>query len=194
MMPITSIYSVIGDSNIRRNMTSMNIASRQVMSDCQIIDCPKFSDLDNAFSSIRQESTVCIFQSVTQLLLNAADIGTVLSTIETLLNELSAKLVQLCRARPALLVTVCPPMYRAWPLWYRHHLAEMAASFSQVFSKIDLPNLMLLPSFINQDVTPDGHLTIVSGLHFLLHLFDESEKLIRDQTVRPEVKLAQVKI
>ena len=128
-------FSVIGDSNIRRNMTTMNMASRQAMSGCQIIDCPSLSDLENSFAAIRAESDVCIFQAVTHLLLIAPDLGTVQSTIDTLFHELSAKIVVLCRARPDLMVTLCPPMYRPWPLWYRHHLAEMASGFSQVFGQ-----------------------------------------------------------
>ena len=185
-------FSVIGDSNIRRNMTTMNMASRQAMSGCQIIDCPSLSDLENSFTAIRAESDVCIFQAVTHLLLIAPDIGTVQSTIDTLFHELSGKIVVLCKARPDLMVTLCPPMYRPWPLWYRHHLAEMASGFSQVFGKLDLPNLMLLPSFINQDVTSDGHLSVVSGLHFLLHLFDQSEKAIDERSIRSELKIPQV--
>ena len=186
------IFTVIGDSNIRRNMTTMNMASRQAMAGCQVIDCPSFSELESSFASIRAESNVCVFQAVTHLLLSAPDLGTVQSTIDTLFNELSAKLIILCRARPDLTLTICPPMYKAWPLWYRHHLAEMASGFSQVFGRIDLPNLVLLPSFINQDVTSDGHLTVVSGLHFLLHLFDESEKAISDRSIRQELKVPQV--
>ena len=40
-------------------------------------------------------------------------------------------------------------------------------------------NLYLIPSFICQDLSPDGiHLTAVSGLHYLLHLFDQSEAVL----------------
>ena len=192
-MPITSIYSVIGDSNIRRNMTSMNIASRQVMSDCQLIDCPPLSGLEEAFTSVRAESTVCVFQAMTQLLLHAADVGTFQSTIEALLHEVSTKIAVWCHARPALTVMVAPPMYRAWPLWYRHHLPEVSAFFSTAFGKLKSPNLVLLPSFFNQDVMPDGvHLTPVAGLHYLLHIFDESEKAIRDRALSHEDRFPQV--
>ena len=192
-MPITSIYSVIGDSNIRRNMTSMNIASRQVMSDCQLIDCPPLCNLEDAFTSVRKESTVCVFQAITQLLLLASDLGTFQSTIESLLHEVSTKIAVFCQARSSLLVMVAPPMYRAWPLWYRHHLPEVSEYFSTAFGKVRHPNLILLPSFLNQDVLPDGiHLTPVAGLHYLLHMFDESEKAIRDQGLCPEDKIPLV--
>ena len=38
------------------------------------------------------------------------------------------------------------------------------------------PNVHLIPSFSHQELLPDGvHLTPVSGLHYVLHLFDQSE-------------------
>ena len=192
-MTITSVYSVIGDSNIRRNMTSMNVASRQVMAECEVIDCPPLSNLEDAFASVRKESTVCIFQASTQLLVAAADVGTFLSTIETLLHELAAKVTVFCRARSSMMIMVCPPMYRPWPLWYRHHLPEVASTFSQVFSRIDLPNILMLPSFINQEILVDGiHLTPVAGLHYLLHMFDESEKALKSRTLSSDEKVTSV--
>ena len=40
---------------------------------------------------------------------------------------------------------------------------------------IKVPNLVLLPSFSSQDLMPDGiFLTPVSGLHYVLHLFDQA--------------------
>ena len=47
-MSVTNIYTIIGDSNIRRNMTAMNIASRQAMATCQVIDCPVLNSLEAA--------------------------------------------------------------------------------------------------------------------------------------------------
>ena len=55
------------------------------------------------------------------------------------------------------------------------------------------PNLIILPSFVSQDLMPDGiHLTPVSGLHFVLHLFDQTDTLLALEPARPEVKLAHV--
>ena len=75
---------------------------------------------------------------------------------------------------------LAPPMYRTTPLWYRQHLAELANVFSEVFSRDKPANLFLLPSFINQDILDDGyHLNPVAGLYYLIHLIDESEKLLK---------------
>ena len=55
------------------------------------------------------------------------------------------------------------------------------------------PNLHLLPSFPTQDLCPDGKfLTPVAGLHYMLHIFDQSQSLLTRATLTSEVQLAQV--
>ena len=71
---------------------------------------------------------------------------------------------------------VAPPLYRNHPMWYQRGLTQIAARFSVTFSEGKPDNLFLLPSFSSQDLLPDGaFLTPVSGLHYVLHLFDSSE-------------------
>ena len=54
-------------------------------------------------------------------------------------------------------------------------------------------NLFLLPSFISQDLSPDGvHLTAVSGLHYILHLFDQTAAVLALDPREPEFKLIKV--
>ena len=40
------LFSIVGDANVRRNMTGLNIASRATMKSAQIIDCVQISGLD----------------------------------------------------------------------------------------------------------------------------------------------------
>ena len=48
--------------------------------------------------------------------------------------------------------------------------------FSSAFTSNQPPNLHLLPSFTSQDLSPDGvFLNPISGLHYLIHLFDRTE-------------------
>ena len=77
-------------------------------------------------------------------------------------------------------VIVAPPLYRDRPLWYQQGLAQIAARFSSSLSAAPPSNLRLLPSFLSQDLDPDGvHLTPVSGLHYILHLFDSTVSLLQ---------------
>ena len=103
-MSITNVYTVIGDSNIKRNMTSMNIASRTVMKDCQVIDCPSLDTLEAALASVRDESTVLIFSAISELLASGSDRGTVQASMNFVLSSVATKLSILCRARPSLQV------------------------------------------------------------------------------------------
>ena len=54
-------------------------------------------------------------------------------------------------------------------------------------------NLHLLPSFSSQDLLTDGKfLSPVSGLHYILHIFDQTELLISRFTLSPDSKVSQV--
>ena len=52
-------------------------------------------------------------------------------------------------------------------------------------------NLLLMPSFVSQDLMPDGHhLTPVSGLHYVLHVFDHVELLLALDHHGPDAKIS----
>ena len=86
-----------------------------------------------------------------------------------------------------------PPLYRNHPIWYQQGLAQVASRFSSIMTTAQPANLYLLPSFISQDLSPDGiHLTAVSGLHYVLHLFDQSEAVLALDPREPELKLVKV--
>ena len=88
---------------------------------------------------------------------------------------------------------VAPPLYRARPYWYQKGLPQIASRFSMALSAHQPANLIILPSFVSQDLQPDGqHLSPVSGLHYVLHLFDQSEASVALQACSSEVKLFSV--
>ena len=90
-------------------------------------------------------------------------------------------------------VFIAPPLFRRQPAWYNNGLTQIAARFSTVFTSHQQPNLHLLPSFSSQDLLPDGKfLTPVSGLHYVLHIFDQTEMLMTRATLTNESQLAQV--
>ena len=70
----------------------------------------------------------------------------------------------------------------------------MAERFSAILTHEHPPNLMLLPSFSSQDLAPDGvHLTPVSGLHYVLFLFDQSKMALKSLASTHDQQLASVK-
>ena len=87
---------------------------------------------------------------------------------------------------------VAPPLYRHRPTWYQKDLAQVASRFSSALSDRP-PNLHVIPSFMSQDLLPDGvHLTPVSGLHYVLHLFDQTEEILALSSQDSDSKLVRV--
>ena len=87
-----------------------------------------------------------------------------------------------------------PPLYRHRPFWYQRSLPQVAERFSAVLSHDQPPNLRLLPSFTSQDLLPDGiHLTPVAGLHYMLHIFDQTESVLHAATLGTEQQLMSVR-
>ena len=70
-MPISQIFTVVGDANVRRNMTAMNIASRPSMSTAKVVDCDAAVNLVPALASVSEDTTVCIVQCITSFLVSA---------------------------------------------------------------------------------------------------------------------------
>ena len=98
------MVSIIGDANIRRNMTGLNMASRESMKNSQVIDCSVLASFDAALGSVRSESSVCIVASITEFLVASGDCGTIFSTIDPILATFVQKLHDFCGRHPALKV------------------------------------------------------------------------------------------
>ena len=96
---MSRLIFVVGDSNVRRNMTGLNIASRDAMKTAQMIDCTNMASLDAALSAVRAESTICIVAVVTELLLATGECGTIFSTIDPILATFAQKLNDFCSSR-----------------------------------------------------------------------------------------------
>jgi len=190
MPPKENFYTLIGDINVKRNVTSLNVASRNVMKTAQYLDVSQLSSISTVFSNVRVESNVCIFACFTEFLSSADFAGTILGSIDPVLETLQSEIRAFCDSRSDLVLILSPPLYLSKPSWYRTGLPEIAARFSSCFSNDPPSNLHLLAGFSSQDLLPDGvHLTPVSGLHYLLHLFDESEVIMKNLKADTEVQL-----
>ena len=70
----------------------------------------------------------------------------------------------------------------------------MAERFSAVLSPDHPPNFHLLPGFSCQELMPDGiHLNPVSGLHYVLHVFDQTERALQLMTANADQQLVVFK-
>ena len=93
-MSVSRLFTVIGDSNVRDNMTSLNMASREMMRHAQLIACPSLSGLGTALAEVRAESNVCVFAGMTQLLLSTEECSTIYATIDPVLASLKEELIR----------------------------------------------------------------------------------------------------
>ena len=98
------LVSIIGDANVRRNMTGLNVASRETMKNAQIIDFLGLSPVDQALNEVRAESTICIFAAITDPIVANGDCGTIFASIDPVLNSLHAAISAYCSAHPNLQV------------------------------------------------------------------------------------------
>ena len=96
------IFSIVGDSNVRRNMTALNIASRESMKNAEVIDYVAPASFSATLSSVRVESNVCIVSAITDLLIIGGDQGTISASIDPVLATLRNKIFTFCNVRPAL--------------------------------------------------------------------------------------------
>ena len=103
-MSVSRLFTVIGDLNIKRNMTGLNVASREAMKSAQVIDCVSMATLDDALNNVRKESTVLVIAAFTEFILSGGDCGTIASSIDPILAELSTKIKGFCSFRPDLKV------------------------------------------------------------------------------------------
>ena len=101
-MSISRVFSIVGDSNVRRNMTGLNVASRESMKNAEIIDYAPPASFDAALGSVRAESNICIIAAITELLISGGDQGTVSASIDPILTTLRTKIYAFCASRPTL--------------------------------------------------------------------------------------------
>ena len=168
------VFSIIGDSNVKRNISKTNARACPQMSGAQFLQCGRLQLFEESLRSIRKESNVCIVSCVTNFLTSSEEEPMVSRRIEPILEEFCSVLSDACASMPGVSFLVAPPMYRKSPVWYREGLPEVLTRFSG-FMRDKPATLHLLPSFATPEYDPDGiHLTPYSGLEFMIHLFDSS--------------------
>ena len=103
---MSRLFSIVGDSNVRRNWTGLNIASREAMKAAQVVYCEDFSSLEASLNQVRAKSNACIIAPVTNFILMSGDSGTISSAVDPLLNSFAKKLTQFCAAGQDLQVRI----------------------------------------------------------------------------------------
>ena len=186
------VFSLIGDSNVRRYINKTSVRANPSMKNAQILSCGHLSIFKDILSQVRATSTVCIVSCLSNFLTRADGPEIVAQRIDPVLGEIREILDQACADHPERFYLLSPPMYRISPTWYREGLPEILTTFSQTMIPDRPANLMLLPSFPTPAFGEDGvHLTPYSGLEFMIHLFDSSEEALASLASPSEVVISQ---
>ena len=185
------VFTLLGDSNISRNKTS--VRANPVLKASQILNCGHLGIFKDSIDKVREESNVCIVSCLTNFLASSEGPDSVTQRIEPVLSEVREVLDAVCTENPQRFYLISPPMYRTSPVWYREGLPEVLTTFSQVMLQDRPANMLLLPSFPTPAYVEDGiHLTPYSGLEFMMHLFDSSDELLNSLGADPEVTVSKV--
>ena len=181
------LFSLVGDSNIRRHINKNSVRASPALKSCQIINCGLLEAFLPSLQKVRPESNICIVSCVSNFISDAEGPTSVVQRVEPVLQDVRATLHDLCAGNPSRRYMISPPMYRSSPLWYREGLPEILNLFSQVMTSERPENLHLLPSFATPEFDDSGiHLTPYSGLEFILGLFDNSQEIITRLEDSPE--------
>ena len=100
----SGLYTIIGDANVRRNMTGLNVASREAMKSAQIVDFLGLTPIDQALLEVRPESSICIVSALTDPIVANGDCGTVFASVDPILTSLHASIAAYCSAHPQIQV------------------------------------------------------------------------------------------
>lgn len=179
------VFSVLGDSNVKRFVTLTNRRACPDLDKAQVLLCGKQPLLQTCLEEVSAQTTICILACLTNFVTSSPGQTSAALRVEPVLLDVLELLRVTCAENPDRTYLLCPPMYRTFPLWYRDGLSEILGKFSTVF--LDRPaNLMLMPSFPSPQFDSDGvHLTPTSGLDYLFYLFDSAKEVVRLSSLEP---------
>lgn len=170
-------------------MSPTNCRDRAAMESAQVIPCTKFEAFRASVAAVNEASTICIISCVTEFITSSLVCDSLSLRVDPIFRDFFNVISQECGKFPDRRYLVCPPMYRQSPLWYRDGIAEILTRFSLSYQSLNDENLHLLPSFQTPAFESDGiHLTAYSGLEFVLHLFDSSNRLLDGVASSPDVR------
>lgn len=115
-MAQTRVFSLVGDSNVKRHMSPINRRDRPAMEDAQVIPCSKLSMFQQCLRSVRESSDVCIVSCVSNFLSDTdSSSSSMAQRLDPIYKEFFTKLVEACHANSNRTYFVCPPMFRTFP-------------------------------------------------------------------------------
>jgi hypothetical protein len=141
------IFSIIGDSNVQRNLVDYNCTGREDMRGAQLVPCTSIAIFEGALSKVRDETNVLIISCLSNFLRDSEPTSEASSRVTSTLEKFRSLLFPYCSTYPDLLVMIAPPQLSRSPTWYFDSFnLIMSLVKSVLMSSCSLENIHLLPS------------------------------------------------
>ena len=142
------VFSVIGDSNIQRNLVDYNCTDRDDMKSAQLIPCTSFTTFPGCFPKIKAETNVLIVSCLSNFLRDSESSVDPSVRITNTLQAVRDVLLPYCDANPDLSVMLAPPQFSRSPVWYADSIGiAQRLVKTTIMDASELINVHLLPSF-----------------------------------------------
>ena len=147
----TYVFSIIGDSNVQRNLVDYNCSNRDEMKSAQLIPCTSMVTFQACLPKIRPESNILILSCLSNFLRDSESSTDSSSRMTTVLEKFRSIIFPYVDANPDLFVMVAPPQFSRSPMWYSESIVLACQLLkSVVFDHSTFDNLQLLPAHSSQ--------------------------------------------
>jgi len=145
------VVTVIGDSNIQRNLVDYNCGNREEIKSAQVIPCTSMTTFGGCFQKVRPECTVLILSCLSNFIRDSESSSDPTVRITSVLETFRSILFPYCVAHPVLSIMIAPPQFSRTPQWYSESISlAIQLLRTLVIDVSGFDNLFLLPAFPNQ--------------------------------------------
>jgi len=150
-VPEVYSFSVIGDSNIQRNLVDYNCGTREDMRSAQVVPCPSPPTPPPPPPPPPPASTPPPPPSLSNFIRDSESSADVSVRITSVLEAFRSVLFPYCSANADLSVMIAPPQFSRVPMWYSESLGLILQLIKSLITDVStFSNLHVLPSFPNQ--------------------------------------------
>jgi len=155
VVPESYEFTILGDSNVQRNLVDYNCTDREDMKSAQVVPCTSFTTFAGSFPKIRAESNVLIVSCLSNFLRDSESSTEASNRISGVFEAVRDILLPYCDSNPDLQVMVAPPQFSRSPLWYSESISLSHQLLqSIIIAPAQVDNIHLLPAF-SDEVTKD---------------------------------------
>jgi len=101
VVPKPDFFALIGDSNVKRNVTQFNCRSCPDLGKAQVLLCNRIELFDESLGKLEEKITVCILACITNFLTSSEEDDNISKRIEPVLSSFVASVKKAAEASPS---------------------------------------------------------------------------------------------